>query len=134
MTTTQTTAGQALTATLRRYFSVGTRTRRFRVNEYGNRTDLHEDMIEALIATTQYGGYYTEATTTAFRPGYGTALSYEKHIAGFRADCTLIRQINEMTPWQFSALLGQMVDAGVTNVGQGERFFADMARTMRQAA
>lgn len=134
MTTTQNTAGQALTATLRRYFSVGTRTRRFRVNEYGHRTDVHADMIEALVITAQYGGYYTEATTSAFRPGYGTALAYEKHILGFRADCTLIRQINEMTPWQFAALLGRMVDAGVTNVGEGERFFSGMARTMWQAA
>ena len=44
MTTTQT-AGQELTATLRRYFSVGARTRRYRKDRYGDRRDLHRDMI-----------------------------------------------------------------------------------------
>ena len=39
-----------------------------------------------------------------------------------------------MSAWNFAALLGQMVDAGVTCTGDGERFFADMARTMRSAA
>jgi hypothetical protein len=33
-----------------------------------------------------------------------------------------------MTPWAFSAFLGDMLDAGVTNVGQAEVFFADMSR------
>jgi len=39
-----------------------------------------------------------------------------------------------MSAWQFAALLGEMVDAGVTCTGDGERFFADMNRTNRQAA
>ena len=128
------TAGQNLTAALRYYFSTGTRTRRFGKNRYGTQVDRHVEMIEELILNAQNPGINTAAITAALLPGYGAALSYEKHIGGFRADCTLIRKINEMTPWQFAALLGQMADAGITNTGQGERFFAEMARSLRAAS
>jgi hypothetical protein len=126
MNTTQT-EGQALAAALRRYFSVGTRTRRYRTRD-GYRMDLHVEMVEAIRNAAQYPGYFSEATTAALRPGFGAALSYGKHVGGYRIDCTLRRRISEMTAWQFSALLGQMVDAGVTCTGDGERFFAQMRR------
>jgi len=133
MTTTQATAGQELTATLRRYFSVGTRTRRYRMDEYGRR-DLHAAMIEAIENAAQYPGYYSERTQDALHAGFGAALSYRKHVDGYRIDGTLRFAISEMSAWQFAALLGEMVDAGVTCTGDGERFFADMNRTNRQAA
>jgi hypothetical protein len=125
------TAGQNVTRALRYYLSVGPRSRRFRTDANGYRKDLHLQMIEELILNAQNPGINTEAISAALCPGYGAALSYEKHIGGYRADCTLIRQVGEMTPWQFAALLGKMVDAGVTNTGQGERFFAEMARGLR---
>ena len=128
MTTTQT-AGQNLTAALRRYFSVGPRTRHYRKS-----TDLHREMVEALIYASQYPGYYSEKTQDALRPGFGAALAYDKHVNGYRIDGTLRFVISEMSAWQFAALLGQMVDASVTCTGDGERFFAEMARTARQAA
>jgi hypothetical protein len=120
------TTGQELTATLRRYFSVGTRTRRYRNDRYGTRRDLHSDMLEALCNAAQCPQYYSQATQDALHPGFGAALAYGKHIGGYRVDGTLIAQINAMSPWQFAGLLGQMVDAGVTNTGEGERFFAEM--------
>jgi hypothetical protein len=126
------TAGQQLTATLRRYFSIGTRTRRYRADSEG-RWDLHRKMVEALMYAAQYPGYYCEGTQEALRPGFGSALAYEKHVGGYRIDGTLAAEINSMTAWQFSALLGRMVDAGVTCTGDGERFFADMAKAARQA-
>jgi len=134
MTTTQNTAGQALTATLRRYFSVNSRSRRFRKDRYGYRQDLHAAMIEALSNAATMPGYYSEGTQDALKAGFGTALAYEKHVSGYRIDGTLRFAITEMSPWNFAALLGQMVDAGVQTTGDGERFFAEMARTMRQAA
>jgi hypothetical protein len=134
MTTTQNTAGQDLTATLRRYFSVNSRSRRFRKDRYGCRQDLHAAMIEALANAATMPGYYSEATEGALRTGFGAVLAYDKHVNGYRIDGTLRFTITEMTPWNFAALLGQMVDAGVTCTGDGERFFSDMARTMRQAA
>ena len=134
MTTTQNTAGQALTATLRRYFSIGTRTRRYRTDSNGLRCDLHRDMIEALTFAATMPGYYTERTESALKAGFGTALAYEKHVMGYRISGALAAEINGMSAWNFAALLGQMVDAGVTTTGAGERFFSEMARTMRQAA
>ncbi len=134
MTTTQNTAGQELTATLRRYFSVGTRTRRFRTDSNGLRCDLHRDMTEALTFAATMPGYYSERTEGALKTGFGAALAYEKHVQGYRISGTLAAEINGMSAWNFAALLGQMVDAGVTNTGAGERFFAEMARTIRQAA
>lgn len=133
MTTTQT-AGQALTATLRRYFSVGPRTRRYRKDRYGYRADLHREMIEAITNAAQYPGYYVESTNEALRAGFGAALAYGKHVDGYRIDGVLRFTIAEMGPWNFAALLGQMVDAGVETTGAGERFFSEMAREMRKAA
>jgi hypothetical protein len=125
--TTKTT-GQNLTAVLRHYFSIGARTRRHRRDQYHNMHDLHLDMTAAIIECTQNRGAYTPNIETALMPGYGAALSHEKHVQGYRIDCTLNRKINDMTPWQFAALLGQMADADITNVGQGERFFSAMAK------
>lgn len=123
------TPGQDLTAALRRYFSVGPRTRRYRRS-----VDLHAEMIEAITLAAQYPGYYCEGTQDALYAGYGVALAYEKHVDGHRIDGQLQRVISEMSPWHFAALLGQMLDAGVETTGAGERFFSEMARTVRSAA
>lgn len=124
MTTTATaTAGQNLTAALRRYFSIGPRTRRYRKG-----SDLHAEMVEAIMLAAQYPGYYCEGTQTALQAGFGTALAYEKHVGGYRISGTLAMQINAMTAYQFAGLLGQMVDAGVETTGAGERFFSEMGR------
>jgi hypothetical protein len=132
--TVTTTAGQELTAALRRYFSLGTRTRRYRTDRNHLRCDLHADMIEAIQYAATMPGYFVERTENALRTGFGAALAYEKHVQGYRISGTLAREINEMSAWNFAALLGQMVDAGVETTGAGERFFSEMTRTMRQAA
>ena len=123
------TDGAALTAHLRRYFSVGPRTRRYRKG-----SDLHHDMIEAIELAAQYPGYYCPGTQEAFHSGYGAALSYDKHVRGYRIDGTLAAHIQALSPWRFAGLLGAMVDAGVTCTGDGERFFAAMAREVRERA
>lgn len=126
------TKGQALTVALRRYFSIGTRTRRYRKSPWGKHLDdLHKDMIEALITAAQYPGSYAETTNDALSAGFGAALSYGKHVEGYRIDGVLARHISEMSAWQFSALLGQMLDAGVTCTGDGERFFSALARKVK---
>jgi hypothetical protein len=119
------TAGQELTAALRRYFSVGPRTRRYRKG-----ADLHRDMIEAICLASQYPGYFVQRTQDALHAGFGAAFSYDKHVRGYRISGSLHRQISEMSPWHFTALLGRMVDAGVQTTGDGERFFAAMSREM----
>jgi hypothetical protein len=122
------TAGQDLAAELRRYFTVGTRTRRYRKDPYGCRQDLHAEMVKAVTYAATLPGYYTERTQRPLAAGYGPALAYGKHIAGYRAPGVIVAEVNSMTAWRFAGLLGAMVDAGVTNTGEGERFFAGMAR------
>jgi hypothetical protein len=119
MTTTTRTAGQDMTAELRRYFSVGPRTRRYRERYF----DLHAEMIEAIGHAAARPGYFTERTERILRAGIGAAYSYDKHVSGYRISATTIAAVNALSPWHFAALLGQMVDAGVENVGQGEQFF-----------
>jgi hypothetical protein len=114
------TAGTALTAELRRYFSVGPRTRRHRKCR-----DMHEAMIEAIEIAATYPGHYHEPLQTMLHDAYAVALSYNKHIGGYRINGEKIAAINGMTAWQFAAFLGQMVDAGIENTGQGERYLND---------
>ena len=125
------TDGQAVTAELRRYFRIGTRTRRYRTSPVGGRDDLHARMIEEIEAVCVYGPGFPRAA--ALKPARGAALSYEKHYLDYRMNPLLRRHIELMSPWRFSALLGEMVDAGVTNVGQGEQFFREMARKLAAA-
>lgn len=126
MATITKTRGEELTSTLRRILSVGTRTRRYR-----NRLDLHEAMLEAIENATVYPGYYTGDTNDALQGAWAVYSAYQKHVGGYRIDGTLRRHITELSPYQFAAFLGRMVDAGVTNNGEGERFFQEMAREVR---
>ncbi len=123
------TAGQILAVTLRANFRIGTRTGRYgRV--FGHRTDLHEAMVEAIENASRYPGYYNAEKTAVFGTASASARSYRKHYDGYRIDGVLRRHISEMSAYQFAALLGRMVDAGITNVGEGERFFDQMARDL----
>lgn len=121
--TTQQTAGQVLTAEIRRYFRINSRTRTTR-----NGQNLRAEIIDMLQLANTLPGYYSEATHVALNGTYGIYLSWMKHIDGYRIDGMLRYRLTSMTPWEFSALLGQMLDAGVTNVGEGETFFANMSR------
>lgn len=117
--------GQALTAELRRYFRIGTRTRRYRQAPDGGVDDLHNNMIREIEATCMHGPAFPRAAV--LQAGWAAVLSYEKHYLGYRMNPLLRRHIELMSPWRFSAMLGDMVDAGVSNVGEGERFFRLMA-------
>jgi hypothetical protein len=121
--TTQRTAGQDLTATLRTYFHVSARTRRVRKGQ-----NIPADMLNMIANAAQYPGYYNEAQHAALNGSYALLLSWQKHVEGYRIDGMLRYRLTTMTPWAFSAFLGDMLDAGVTNVGQAEVFFADMSR------
>lgn len=117
-----TTTGQALTGKLRSYFSVGPRTRRYRKG-----TDLHAEMVEAINMAAQYPDYYAEQTQATFTVGFAAAQGYIKHILGYRAAPTVTGRVNNMTAYQFAAFLGQMVDAGITNNGEAERYLQEVA-------
>lgn len=122
------TAGQQLAATLRRIKNVGPRTRSYR-----DGIDVKAEMIESIRNEWMYPGYYQGATADALRTGFPALLSWDKHVEGYRIDGELRYQITLLTPYQFAGFLGQMIDAGVANVGDGERFFSGPARALVSA-
>jgi hypothetical protein len=129
-TVTCKTAGQILADALRRMFRIGTRTGRYG-KVFGHRADLHIEMIEQIENAVTLPGYHNAERTEILRAAWGAALSYHKHYDGHRMDSVLRWRISEMSAYQFAALLGRMVDAGVTTTGDGELFFAAMARKIR---
>ena len=117
------TKGQTFAREMRTHLHIGPRTRRFakRWTEDG-----HRDVMQAIADANNYP---TDSERDAiFRTAFSALCSWEKHILGGRADAVLIAHINAMTPHQFVGLIAEMVDAEIANVGEGERFFATMAR------
>lgn len=112
-----------MTAELRRYFRIGPRTRRHRAGQ-----DLHREIIDALHLAATQPGYYTERTEQALRHGYGAALGWDKHVAGYRLPGDQVGELNALSPYQLTVILGQMVEDGVTNTGEAERWFAEHRR------
>ncbi|MFC5802833.1 hypothetical protein [Streptomyces formicae] len=124
------TKGQQFAKSMRDNHGIGTRTRRFRKG-----ADLHAEILESIRNATHYNGWYSEARQELFRAAFGAQVSYQKHIAGHRADSQVIAHINSLSPYQFCALLGRMVDAEISNVGEGEQFFSQLrAELYAQAA
>lgn len=119
------TEGQQFTATMRSYLSVGPRTRTYRNGE-----NIKARVLEILETNSQYAGYYNEAQTAAFKPATAVAYAWRKHIEGYRIDPIVVAKLAALSPYRFIALLGDMVDAGVTNAGEGETYF----NSLRSAA
>ena len=117
MTKTQT-AGQQLAATLCRIKQVGGRTRTTR-----DGINLKNDMLDSLRNEFNFPGYYEGETQAALRPAMPVLHAWEKHVLGFRIDGVLAYRLSALTPYQFAAYLGRMVDAGITNNGEAEVFF-----------
>jgi hypothetical protein len=115
------TKGQQFAKVMRKNLGIGTRTRRFRKG-----VDLHADILECIQHAVFDAGWYQPEREELFRAAFGAWQSYDKHIAGYRANTNVISHVNALSPWQFCSLLGEMVDAEITNVGQGERFFAQL--------
>lgn len=115
-----------------RHLSIGTRTRRWSSRTFPD-SDMHEMVLEPIAHATHHDDWYGEARTELFRAVFPALCSYEKHIWNGRADPVLVAYCNNLTPWQLCNLLGDMVDAKITNVGEGERFFTQyLARNHAQ--
>ena len=124
------TKGQQFAKDMRKNLGIATRTRRFRKG-----LDLHAEILECIQHAVFDAGWYLQQREELFRAAFGAWQSYNKHIAGYRADSNVITHINSLSPYQFCNLLGRMVDAGITNVGEGERFFQQLrAALYAQAA
>ena len=119
-------AGRTAADSVRTYFGIGPRTK-----WYGKRYLRREHITETLmLIVSGQDGEHRPATEAGARALYAPLLSWNKHVEGYRIDGELAMNLRALSPYQFVALLGQMHDAGVTNVGEGERFFS----AMRQAA
>jgi hypothetical protein len=120
------TKGQIFAREMRAHLHIGPRTRRFDSKKW--QQDGHRDVMQAIADANNYP---TDSERDAiFRTAFSALCSWEKHIDGYRADARLVGHINSMAPYQFVGLLGDMIDAEISNVGQGERFFADMTRRL----
>ncbi|MGW2384388.1 hypothetical protein [Streptomyces sp. NPDC001658] len=112
------TKGQQFAKVMRSNLGIGARTRRHRAG-----VDLHTEILDCIRNATYYPGYYTGERSELFQAAFGAQVSYEKHIAGYRVDGNVVAHINALSPYQFCALIGRMVDAEISNVGEGEKFF-----------
>lgn len=124
------TKGQQFAATMRYYLSIGTRTRR---NRKG--VDLHREIAElTVIAAMQRGSFHPDMEA-ALIPAFDAASSWVKDIKNGRGSWIVIEHINQLSPWQFCNLLGDMVDAGVNTTSAGAQYFARMrTQLLTQAA
>ncbi|MEV5129289.1 hypothetical protein AB0K87_02000 [Streptomyces sp. NPDC053705] len=127
------TKGQVFAREMRTYLHIGARTRRFNSKKW--QQDGHRDVLSLIAEANNEPGMRNVEREAIFQTAYAALCSWEKHIDGYRADAVLVAHINNMTPYQFCALLGDMIDAEISNVGQGERFFRSMTgRLYAQAA
>lgn len=124
MSATAKTTGQTFAATIRRIHTIGPRTRSSRVSQ-----PMIAESVQDAVA---YGGYLP-ATNDALRPGFAAVLGYNKHILGMRVSPIKCMEVKQMTPWQFTAMLGDMIDSGVTNVYEAELYFSGHLAEHQQA-
>ncbi|MFJ7329004.1 hypothetical protein ACIQVN_22530 [Streptomyces cyaneofuscatus] len=118
------TTGQQFAKDMQKNLSIGTRTRRWSGKPPDS--DMHELILKSIAhaqATLRDGGH-SKTRTELVRSAFWAMCSYEKHIWNGRATPVLVAYLNDQTPWQLCNLLGQMIDAKISNVGEGERFFS----------
>lgn len=119
------TTGQQFASLIRETLRIGTRTRRHRrINRTSKVTDdLHQEILETVEYAITNSRDFSEAEIALYRAAWGAVCSWEKHITSGRASAEQCRYLNALSPWQLAQLLGEMADDGVTNTGQGERWF-----------
>ena len=130
--TARSTKGQIFAREMRSYLHIGARTRRFNSKKWIE--DGHRDVLHLIAEANNNPGMRNADREAIFQTAYAALCSWEKHIGGYRADAGLVAHVNSMTPHQFVGLLADMIDAEITNVGEGERFFSAMARRIYSQA
>jgi 3-polyprenyl-4-hydroxybenzoate decarboxylase len=113
------TAGQTFTKTIRRVMQIGPSTRAHRGGK-----DMQKEIVERINLSVAYGwDAASPEIAAALRPAHMPAYGYAKHIRGMRVSPVTCMAVKAMTPWQFTGLLGEMIDAKVTNAYEAELFF-----------
>jgi hypothetical protein len=115
------TAAVEFRTTVARYFHINSRTRHYRKG-----LDVKAEIVEAVQLAATVPGYYSEATQQGLRVAFAAICGYRKHILGCRISGVTISKINDMTPWQFTLMLADMIDKGVSNAFEAELYFQAM--------
>ncbi|MBX9392264.1 WYL domain-containing protein [Streptomyces sp. TRM72054] len=124
------TQGQQFAQDMRHFLSIGTRTRRDRKG-----LDLHREIADWVRTAAMERGTLDSSQEESFRPAYDAACSWYKWIKLGRASYLVIEHINALSPYQFCALLGDMIDAEVKSTSQGGQYFERMrAELLAQAS
>lgn len=122
------TTGQIFAREMRSYLHIGASTRRFNNKKWMK--DGHRDVMDLIAEASYSPGMRNAEREAIFQTASAALRSWEKHIDGYRADAVLVSHINSMTPYQFVGLIADMIDAEISNVYEGEQFFAAMAHRM----
>lgn len=134
MPTTKNTAGHALTVTLRERHHIGARTRwgRDGWSCMAETHTLRHEIVDMVRTSNQYPGYYNETVTAALRPALAVINGWTKHIESCRADPVAVAVLKSLSPWEFTAFLGRLVDDGVSNNGAMETWLAAHVAEFRE--
>ena len=116
-----TTAASEFTATVTRYFHISSRTRSYRKG-----LDVKAEIVDAVQLAATVPGYYSEQTQAGLRAAFAPICGYRKHILGCRINGVTISKIREMSPWEFTQMLADMIDKGVSNAFEAELYFQAM--------
>lgn len=116
---------------VRKAKQMNSRTRNYRDSKF---TGLKDDILEDIMTNNSYPGAFNEERTRLYNAAFTVMLAWNKHVRGYRIDPVLNAKLQKLTPWEFAGFLGDMIDAGISNVGEAEYYFQDMARQMRIAA
>lgn len=132
MTNTERTAGQALTAEIRKMYQLNSRSRwgAARRTRTVKREGILRDIRDAI---GEYRGIESDDRTAILDRAFVALCAYSKFVENYRIDGLLRCQITTTTPAEFAAFLGEMVDSGATNMAEFEQWFAAKTRELYAA-
>ncbi|WP_181785353.1 hypothetical protein [Streptomyces phytophilus] len=118
MTTTATqTKGQEFVKAITTLHHIGPRTRRYR-----DGSDLVRAMLTDVQQAVSTPIMFSEQRATALQTAWTAVTAYYKHIDGGRISPEKCLAVKSLSPYQFAKFLGRMVDAGIGNMGEAERW------------
>ncbi|MFB4265351.1 hypothetical protein [Nonomuraea sp. GTA35] len=124
-TATSKTLGQQLADELRRQFRIGTRTRWSTMRGFGRLSpeDGREIVLAGIDTCIEDPDCLPADVRELYRLAWrGPVCSWRHHVETGRADLSQTLYLRDLSPWQFIKVLGDMLDANVTNTGEGERW------------
>jgi hypothetical protein len=113
------TAGQLFAKRACKISSVGPATRRWRDGE-----NVVKRIIQNVLDASTMPGCYSKETENELKVAFGAVYAWMDLVDGFRTITAEQHEVySQIGPYQFAKIIGEMVDAGVSNRGEGETFF-----------